>query len=75
MREPKSTQPSTNNSDNLSNDHSQKSEEAKGSLINAAESTDFLRQQIRELHEKLIFANETIAIMEDQREAGKIASV
>ena len=53
----------------MSNDHSQKSEEAKGSLINAAESSDFLRQQIRELHEKLIFANETIAIMEDQREA------
>ena len=30
------------------------------------ESTENLRQQVKELHEKLIFANETIALMEER---------
>lgn len=63
----KSTQPSTNNSDSLSNDHSQLSEaNAPNSGNMGGESTENLRQQVKELHEKLIFANETIALMEER---------
>ena len=70
----KQTQPSTSASENLSSketlNNSLKSEESKApnSLI-ANDSIDGLRAQIRELHEKLIFANETIAMMEDQKNA------
>ena len=44
---------------------SEESKSQKGGLLNV-ETTDSLRAQIRELSDKLIFANETIAMMEEE---------
>lgn len=38
-----------------------------GLIISISNINEKLRAQIKELNEKLIFANETIAIMEDQK--------
>lgn len=58
----------------MSANNSHQSEETKTNLLSAsAETQDSLRAQIRELHDKLIFANETIAMMEDELEAKRAA--
>ena len=74
MKVGNSTQPSTTNSDNTSSsnketlDVSQKSEESKISGLLSSDTMDSLRAQVRELSEKLIFANETIALMDDHKQ-------
>lgn len=54
--------------ENQNNENGHADEESKGP------GGENLRQQIRELSEKLIFANETIAMMEEETETLRAAN-